>query len=91
MKNLVEFLNESISKSRAEDLEANFYDWLDMNSDDDWTADDLKEFAYDNVADFADDYGLFDKELDELTHPKNDKVSSFNNWIKFIIKDWDLK
>jgi len=91
MKNLVEFLNESISKSRAEDLEANFYDWLDMNSDDDWTADDLKEFAYDNVADFADDYGLSDKELDELTHPKNDKVPSFNNWIEFIIKEWDLK
>lgn len=91
MKNLVEFLNESISKSKLEEIENNFYNWLDMNSKDDWKAEDLRNFAHDNIADFADENDLSDNELDELTHPKNDKSESFDKWIKWAIDNWDLE
>lgn len=91
MKNLVEFLSESISKLNLEEIEDNFYNWLDMNCESDWNAEDLRNFAYDNIADFADEYDLTDNELDELTHPKNDKAVSFDKWIEDAIENWGLK
>jgi len=91
MKSLVEYLNESISKSKLEKIEDNFYDWLDMNSESGWKAEDLRNFVHDNIADFADEYNLTNNELGELTHPKNDKAESFNKWIEDAIELWELK
>ena len=50
-------------KKALEKIEDNFYDWLDMNSESGWKAEDLRNFVHDNIADFADEYNLTNNEL----------------------------
>ena len=91
MKHLNIFINESIKKERCEEIEDQFIEWAQDLLDNAKNFEEFKELIYDDIADFADEYDLDNSELDELTHPKNDKAPSFNNWIEFIIKEWNLK
>ena len=88
MKHLNIFLNESIRKERCEEIEDQFIGWAQDLGKDSKNFEEFKELIYDNIADFADEYNLDDSELDELTHPANDTVPSFDKWIENFEEDF---
>lgn len=90
MKSFNEFIKESIQKNRVEEIQDNFVDWADqINQEEGFKSfNEFKEYIYDNISDFADEYNLSNDELDELTHPANEKVPSFDLWIADFEEDF---
>jgi len=90
MKHINEFITESIKKDRLYEIQDNFIEWANSLKDENNLNkfEEFKEYIYDNVADFADEYDLSDDELSELTHPANENSESFDKWIENFEEDF---
>lgn len=89
MKNLNEFIAESIANKRLDEINDNFVNWMSERYREfagDPAA--LEELVMDELNDFAKKYNVTDKEIKELSD--STRKDSFSKWINYLAEVWGL-